>query len=63
MDAQGTNALYWALYEGHDEIAKRLILAGANVINPINGYTPMHWAKVMDMPMVLSQLAKMGVVN
>lgn len=58
-----TTALYWAIYEGHDNVAQRLIQAGANAQSLVNGYTPLHWARVMDRPMVVSQLEKMGVVN
>ena len=54
-------ALYWAINTGREDMALRLIRSGANVVYPVNGYTPLHWAKVSDMPLVVAQIRKMGV--
>jgi ankyrin repeat protein len=63
MYGERGTALYWAISAGREEMALRLIQSGANVVYPINGYTPLHWAKVSNMPLVVSQLLKMGVAD
>ena len=39
-DKQDSTILYWAIYEGHDDIARLLIRNGTNLFRLTNGYTP-----------------------
>lgn len=63
VDKQGMNALYVAIFEGHDEIAQKLVAAGANVNRPANGYPPLHWASVMGRSDLLPVLVNAGAVS
>lgn len=57
------DALYYAIYEGHDEVARRLIKAGSNLHNLVNGYSPLHWARVLDRQEIAQLLVKAGAVE
>lgn len=59
----GNTALYFAIFEGHDEIAKRLIQAGSTVRGMSNGYTILHWAQVMGRTDIVPLLVNAGAVN
>lgn len=61
-DDQAT-ALYFAIYGHHDEIVKRLVEAGANLVLLVNGYTPLHWARVMGMQDVVPVMIQAGAVE
>src|SRR5665647_195220 len=41
-DRDGSTALYYAIYLGYDDIAKRLIKSGSVVYGLNNGYTLLH---------------------
>jgi ankyrin repeat protein len=58
----GSTALYFAIFEGHDEIAKKLIEAGENVHGLNNGYTLLHWAKAMGRKDIVPLLIQAGAV-
>lgn len=60
---EGNTALYYAIFEGHDEIAKRLIRAGTNVRGLNNGYSLLHWAQVMGRNDLVPLLVNAGAVN
>ncbi len=60
---QQSTALYFALFEGHDDIARKLIRAGANLRLPVNGYTPLHWARVMDRADIVPLMVEAGAIE
>jgi ankyrin repeat protein len=60
-DEQDSTALYWAIYEGHDDIARLLIRNGADLRQPTNGYTPLHWAKAAGRDGIAQMLVAAGV--
>lgn len=33
------------------------------MVLPVNSYSPLHWAKVSNMPLVVSHLQNMGVAE
>jgi len=60
---EGNTALYYAIFEGYDEVAKRLIKAGTMVEGLNNGYTLLHWAQVMGRTDIVPLLVNAGAVN
>ncbi len=60
---EGNTALYYAIFEGYDEIAKRLIQAGTMVQGLNNGYTLLHWAQVMGRTDIVPLLVNAGAVD
>jgi ankyrin repeat protein len=55
-DHSDRTALYWAIYEGHDDSALALIDAGAEYRLPTHGYRPAHWARALNRAPVLARL-------
>ena len=62
-DPDGNTALYYAVFEGNDEVAKRLIRAGTVVYGLNNGYTLLHWARVLSRTDIVTLLQNAGAVN
>jgi ankyrin repeat protein len=62
-DKEGGTALYFAVFNGYDEIAKRLIQAGSTVQGVSNGYTLLHWADAMGRKDIVPLLVNAGAVN
>ena len=60
---EGCTALYFSIFEGYDEIGKRLIQAGSSVRGLSNGYTLLHWADAMDRKELVALLVNAGAVN
>jgi ankyrin repeat protein len=60
---EGNTALYFAIFEGHDDIAKRLIKAGTTLQGLNNGYTLLHWAKAMGRQDIVPLMVQAGAVN
>jgi ankyrin repeat protein len=60
---EGNTALYYAIFEGYDEIAMRLLHARTTVQGLNNGYTLLHWAQVMGRIDIVPLLVKAGAVN
>ncbi|MBU1425969.1 MAG: ankyrin repeat domain-containing protein [Gammaproteobacteria bacterium] len=59
----GNTALYYAIFEGYDEISKQLIQAGTVVRGLNNGYTLLHWAQVMGRTDIVPLLVNAGAVD
>jgi ankyrin repeat protein len=62
-DTDGSTALYYAIFFGFGDVAKHLIKSGAVVYGLNNGYTVLHWARVMGMKDVVALLESPGAVN
>jgi ankyrin repeat protein len=57
-DGGDRSALYWAIFEGHEDCALALLAAGAEFRRPSNAYTPAHWARVMNRTAVLAAIER-----
>lgn len=57
-DREGRTPLFWSIFEGHSGVATELIEAGAERRRPIKGYSPLHWASVMQRKEVVSMLER-----
>ena len=60
---EGNTALYFAIFEGYDDIAKKLIQAGSVDRELNNGYTLLHWAQVMGRKELVPLLVREGIAN
>jgi ankyrin repeat protein len=60
---EGITALYFAIFQGNDDIAKRLIQAGTTLKGLNNGYTLLHWAKAMGRQDIVPLMVQAGAVN